>query len=60
MKTDFNVILKTIFIQTDMEYIGLWITRQGEIPINSKFNEMNNKHPPRDKFIIQTFIISVN
>ena len=39
-------IEKSFLGQTEMEYLGFWVTRNGAKPINKKKEEITNMKPP--------------
>ena len=42
-------IEKLFFVQTKMEYLGLWLTRDGIKPINKKIEAITNMNPPASR-----------
>ena len=42
-------IKKTFFEQTEMEYLGFWVTRDGVKPINRKIKVITNMKPPASR-----------
>ena len=41
-------IEKLSFGQTEMEYLGFWVTRKGIRPINKKLESIVNMTPPKN------------
>ena len=39
-------IEKSFFGQTEMKYLGFWVTRYGVKPINRKIDSITNMNPP--------------
>ena len=39
-------IKKSLFAQTEMDYLGFWITYDGVKPINKKIEAITNMKPP--------------
>ena len=40
------IIEKYFFEQTEMKYLGFWVTRIDVKPINKKIEEITNMNPP--------------
>ena len=40
---------KSFFGQTEMEYLGFWVTRDGVKPINRKIEAITNMAPPTSR-----------
>ena len=49
-----------LFVQTEMEYLGLWVTSNGVKPINRKIEEMNKMNPPTSQKEVRKFIDVIN
>ena len=43
-----------------MEYLGLWVTRDGVKPINRKIEAITNMKPPTSQKEVQKFIGVIN
>ena len=46
--------------QTEMEYLGLWVTRHGVKPINRKIEYITNMAPPTSQKGVRKFIGVIN
>ena len=53
-------IEKFFFTKTEMEYLGLWVTRNGVKPINRKIEAITNMKPPTSQREAWKFIGVVN
>ena len=53
-------IKKSFFGQTEMEYLGFWVTRTGIQPINKKVEAIVNMNPPNNTKEVCAFIVMVN
>ena len=51
---------KSFFAQTELEYLGYWITRDGIRPTSKKVNAISNIAPPKTKKQLRSFIGMVN
>ena len=47
---------RSFFLQTEMEYLGLWFTRTGIRPINKKVESILNMKPPKNTKEFSVFI----
>ena len=50
----------SFFGQTEMEYLGFWVTRDGVKPINEKVESMTNMASPSSRKEVQKFIDVIN
>ena len=46
-------IEKSFFGQTEMEYLGFWVTRDGVKPINGNIKAITNMAPPTSRKEVQ-------
>jgi len=51
---------KSAFCQTELEYLGYWITREGVKPLSKKVEAINNLAPPTNRRMLRQFIGMVN
>jgi hypothetical protein len=51
---------KSKFCQTQIEYLGYWITREGIQPLPKKVEAIKNLNPPRNRKELRHFIGMVN
>ena len=53
-------IEKSFFEQTEIKYLGFWVTRDSVRPINIKIEDMTNMVPPTPRKEVQNFIGVIN
>ena len=51
---------KSFFAQTELEYLGYWVTRDGIQPIPKKVEAIHNMKAPRNKHEVRRFIGMIN
>ena len=51
---------KYFFGQTEMEYLGFWVTCDGVKPINRKIEAITNMVPPTSRKEVRNFIVLIN
>ena len=47
---------KSFSEQTQMEYLGFWVTRNGICPVNKKVESMVNMIPPKNIIQVRAFV----
>ena len=52
--------VKSAFMQTELEYLGYWITRQGVQPMPNKVKAIHNIAPPKTRKQLRSFIGLIN
>ena len=53
-------IEKSLFGQTEIEYLGFWVTHNGIKPINKDIESITNMNPPNSRKEARKFIVVVN
>ena len=53
-------IENTLFVQVDMEYLGFWMTRNINRPINKNVDAKVDMMPSKHKFRLRAFVVLVH